>query len=492
VEFVGTTFNDGQFDRARFGHAMFDNTRFTNNASFRNVTFGQNASFFESTFLERASFYGAMFGDEAIFGSTTFRDVWFSEATFGGAAQFPEATFGGYARFKGACFNGRVFFAGCSFKSIADFTEADFGDARVWCSAHKKQRRQTGIVDFDGVIFENDVVFKDAIFPIRASFAKVNFERNAMFNGAQFDREADFGAILARRAFSFAGANFTMMPDFIQAHFEEAPRLDNALFRRQIVQPQDQKKSLVSPIKWLRFRGDANHPARWRALKRLAIQGHDHPRELEFQSMEIRSARFVTDWPLPFGKSASWSGFLRFWFGLIYQLTSDFGRSVARPVIGWGLMLVIAAALYLAESNEAARRFVAAATVQAELEKPAPAAADRGNLFTALFIKGVPCVTGQGKKIISLPDEVAGQTNAATEALHLALSNGFVIGDVGGGDDGARRTYGCLYGLEQDASGNTYPLVPGRVALVSKLQKVISALFIFLFGLAIRNMLRLK
>jgi len=40
-------------------------------------------------------------------------------------------------------------------------------------------------------------------------------------------------------------------------------------------------------------------PARWRALKRLAIQGHDTDRELQFFSGEVRSARFAGDWRLP-------------------------------------------------------------------------------------------------------------------------------------------------------------------------------------------------
>ena len=43
-----------------------------------------------------------------------------------------------------------------------------------------------------------------------------------------------------------------------------------------------------------------NIPARWRALKRLAIQGHDTERELEFHARELRSQRFAEDWPLPF------------------------------------------------------------------------------------------------------------------------------------------------------------------------------------------------
>lgn len=82
-------------------------------------------------------------------------------------------------------------------------------------------------------------------------------------------------------------------------------------------------------------------------------------------------------------------------------------------------------------------------------------------------------------------------TDAVSEALHLAFANGFVVGALGG-NDGARRTYGCLYGLEKTGDRAIYPVVPAFVSKVSRLQKVASLLFIFLFGLGIRNMLRLK
>jgi hypothetical protein len=46
----------------------------------------------------------------------------------------------------------------------------------------------------------------------------------------------------------------------------------------------------------------------------------------------------------------------------------------------------------------------------------------------------------------------------------------------------ARRTYG----------GSPAPFVPGFVTDASGLQKVLPALYIFLFGLALRNMLKMK
>ena len=55
-------------------------------------------------------------------------------------------------------------------------------------------------------------------------------------------------------------------------------------------------------------------PARWRALKRLAIQGHDTDRELQFFSGELRSQRFAEHWPLPWPvwKRKPWGGLSAF------------------------------------------------------------------------------------------------------------------------------------------------------------------------------------
>ena len=73
---------------------------------------------------------------------------------------------------------------------------------------------------------------------------------------------------------------------------------------------------------------DRNLPARWRALKQLAIQSYDTDRELLFFSEEVRAARFVCDWPIFHGRSGRpLHGVVSFGFGLAfstkYSLISD-------------------------------------------------------------------------------------------------------------------------------------------------------------------------
>ena len=52
--------------------------------------------------------------------------------------------------------------------------------------------------------------------------------------------------------------------------------------------------------------------------------------------------------------------------------------------------------------------------------------------------------------------------------------------------DSAHRAFGCLYGVER-YGGN-----PRSVGIASGIQKLVSAVFIFLFGLAVRHMLKVK
>ena len=81
-------------------------------------------------------------------------------------------------------------------------------------------------------------------------------------------------------------------------------------------------------------------------------------------------------------------------------------------------------------------------------------------------------------------------TNATNEALYLSLKNGLVFLD-GGRSDVARRIYGCLYGLDRIGDQDN-PVIPYRVSVASTIQSLAGATLIFLFLLAVRNLLRLR
>ena len=99
---------------------------------------------------------------------------------------------------------------------------------------------------------------------------------------------------------------------------------------------------------------------------------------------------------------------------------------------------------------------------------------------------------GRPKKVVvlsGLQPPVAAKTTALTEAVHLAFRNAFIVLD--GGADAAHRTHGCLYGIERFGD-NPVPVVPSAISFASAIQKLVSAVMIFLFGLALRNMLKMK
>ena len=86
--------------------------------------------------------------------------------------------------------------------------------------------------------------------------------------------------------------------------------------------------------------------------------------------------------------------------------------------------------------------------------------------------------------------------HAVNEALQPAFANGAVLGDSGSPDT-ATRTYGCLDGLTRSDTASPGPAVtmapyPTIVATMTKIQKAFSALLIFLFGLAVRNMRKMS
>jgi len=104
--------------------------------------------------------------------------------------------------------------------------------------------------------------------------------------------------------------------------------------------------------------------------------------------------------------------------------------------------------------------------------------------------KNTPASNSNETIIGGLSEKLRGRTNARAEALHLAVRNAFIVLD--GGSDASHRMYGCLYGLELYAGQNPVPIVPSAVSTASAIQKVFSGVLIFLFGLALRNMLKMK
>ena len=219
---------------------------------------------------------------------------------------------------------------------------------------------------------------------------------------------------------------------------------------------------------------------------------------MEFHAREARSQRFAGDWPLPWPvwKGRAWGGFFSFWFGLFYQIFSDFGRSLIRPFAFWLLAAALGAAVYLGQSPD-----IAEMRAGQRAESVPWFARNFGTAWDVWWKHKRKCYAGEPDQpkpdapnpppyIGALSQGLRKDTDLANEAWHLAFRNAFIILD--GSSEAAHRSFGCLYGVELYGGSNPLAVVPSAVSTASAIQKLFSGLTIFLFGLALRNMLKMK
>jgi len=445
ADFSGRTFGEGEFpegvDFSRFVFpgdanfreavfrvvARFGEGKFERGALFTSAKFDALADFYMANFEGEASFAGARFGGNAAFAGAKFKGLEYSNG-----AQFDSAEFEGYAAFPTA-----------EFKGPASFVDASFGDdARFW---HAK--------------FRSTVDFHQAAFADYTSF------ENALFGGRSI-----FGAIEVKRAFILTSATFRQVPDFIQANFAEAPRLDDLSIEPQSLQRLvwlvgahlwkrrklgKQRRVLGAAWRillraahhWKPFSREMEREARWRSVKKLANEAHDHAREQEFFAEELKARRN----PGSFKEAFIWL------VSLLYQGLSNFGRSLLLPFIWLAVTVMAFEGIYLNSHWD----YVAdkQAAVQA-------------------------CVVGSE------------HSHAESAAFALSLRNTLPFAGLGGPEK-LNQIYRCLYGVEGTKTAGfpetrLPPHIPDNVAVWSFFQTILSAVLIFLFLLAVRNHFRIR
>ncbi|MCG8511141.1 MAG: pentapeptide repeat-containing protein [Rhodospirillales bacterium] len=395
---------------------------------FREHVFERNVDFSSHVFPDFANFHAASFSGYAVF----------DKASFSGYAVFDKASFSGYATFLGASFSGKAVFTGASFSGITVFTGASF----------------SGIAGFIEASFSEGAWFTGASFSGEAFFGQAVFMGVSNFQNVEFNGDAIFAAMKGESVFTLQGAFFLFVPDFEQAHFAEAPRLDIA--------PPPQSKG------WFPKTDRPDLTARWRALKRLAIQGHDHQRELMFFAEELKAARGVRDkaWPTPrnllLKNEPVWPGGVRYWSGILYQAFSDFGRSMLRPLLWWCASTIGFLFIYLSGHFAVHSPTYSTGMVES-LWRSVVGGFDQAQAPPALS-----CIAGSGDP-----------WDAAT---YLSVIKGSIV--FGRFDtEKLKQTYACLYGE------NSFP---DAVAYWGLGQSVFSAVLIFLLLLAVRNHFRIK
>jgi uncharacterized protein YjbI with pentapeptide repeats len=463
--FPGSAFFDGAiFPRAE---ADFSKTLFHELAEFEEAKFsGDKTSFINAQFLGGAQFRRAKFScNRADFDAARFEEsndpvystgTDFSGAKFsGGSVSFNIARFSSGASFAGAVFTGGASFMGAKFREKVSFANAHFNSvsfARPMSSRdpYVEETKERPWTEFAG-----DVDFVRAIFDGSVRFDEARFYKTASFTSAQ-----------SKVSFSLAGARFDQYPDFIDATFHEAPRLDNVSLPREFPLTAPLKQRWIEwwvqdpdprpKLRWLfrtRFRvaADRNVHARIRKLRGMASQGKDSENELKLNAHEIRARRFWVDKPWPPGEGAG-----RFWLGLIFDKLSDFGQSFTRPLLTWLAAIIFFALIYLSPlSGRAIEPF--------------------GMTWPMLIRSFDYCHS----------TATAQHFGAVGEAFALSLRNAVIFDR----SEASHRTYVCLYGAE---TNNVDPIVPLAATLWSILQSTLSIVLIFLFGLGLRNTFRLK
>jgi hypothetical protein len=220
------------------------------------------------------------------------------------------------------------------------------------------------------------------------------------------------------RAFDLSKAAFSRVPNFSQAAFKQPPDLDGVRF--------------PLPSRWPWKIGNAELIPKYRAIRRMAIQGADYDREQMSFKGELRSRRRTVDKP--------WHPGL--WLGILYDVFADCGRSISRPASLW-LLSVLAFAIFFVRAADQGGKGWAECVARGD----AP-------FFKSLYISG---------------------RNA------LVLSRG-------GKDDRIAQAYHCLFG---GADGKLS--IPDCVSFVeSFVQLPLSAVLIFLVLLAVKNRFKIK
>jgi hypothetical protein len=474
IDFRGFIFpGDTIFEKVHFnGRVSFERAIFYGEVFLAGSSFEEDAIFNEAIFLSTAWFshfkrskefdssdFYAKFKKRSYFNKAIFaKESWFSHVLFNDDVQFINSMFVEWARFDDL-----------QCKSSAQFDQAQFLKRK---GPSINGQPHEGGAWFVGARFSGQAWYKKTIFIDDVSFQGAIFENDAIFDSTIFRSSAIFKGMISNRMFALSASEFAITPDFIQTHFTEAPIFDDVkifdnesqFFKRLVLKRLMRKASRKlkgNSKEQLMLNRRNNDSAKWRALRRLAVQGHDHDKEREFFSGEI--------WATPVNS-------FRFWFGGVYWIFSAHGRSIVRPFIFWCLLTFVCFVFYLCQSPQMGFH---------KLFRIALIERDFSQLSSVSCLSSDSCIGQPGYKGIS---------NLTKEALNLSLRNSlFNIESFG---ESQQITLTCLYGSMKhqiDISKVEYiPTVPRIVSYVIVIQRLFATLYVFLFGFAIRNMLRVK
>lgn len=337
------------FRRANFGDwADFKGAKFGDLACFDGATFGMCADFDGATFRDRASFDGATFGGGERFPGVTFgRKASFYGATLGAFARFDGAVFGDWSTFAGATFRHLARFEGATFGDWTTFENAVFGPAASFDGQTKDVAKQT----FSQLL---DRVYGQAASEVRTR-ALARWEQ-----AATPDRLRSFSFSRARflGACSFRNRTFTSSANFSGATFHDTPEFAGGDGFGHL--DLSEISLSFSGRRWWYLRNwttRSDIDAGLRRLRKIAkdVEAHDLERDLFVLERQAQRGIQFRHLVRPFAHPwvAVWNGgridrakladnlrgrnpfrplgltLLLFFYGIV----SDYGRSLARPLL---------------------------------------------------------------------------------------------------------------------------------------------------------------
>lgn len=438
VDFGGHSFKEGvdftsfifpsnsMFNNASFSSLVyFSGAEFYDRADFRGVTF-DSVIFGHVTFHNHADFSYSRFKKSANFGWTKFlRQALFIEVVFYKDAGFPIVQFFWPCHFQRAEFRGSAFFRarfyeGADFRDAKFLEKANFRWSQFSVNYTKKDKEKKFRQPEQAVFFDNAF-----------------FEKHADFKNVVFNFEAKFYAINSKAGFALSEAEFSVAPDFTEASFLEATELDRIIIHdnvRHVIPSSIELRNKLNDEGEI----EDNLTARYRALKRMAIQAHDHKKEQDFFAAELKSMRGTEHNP-PFK-----SGWVWYLMGYAYQGICDFGRSPLR-VIEW---------MYI-------QCFVFTQLYGLSAKNP------------------LQCMSGDGNIVYSA----------------LSLSVGNTIFPFGNHSDKSNEYLACLYDAIPQygkKGGRFVPDISDWYAVISAFQTLFAVLLILLLLLSVRAHFRVK
>jgi hypothetical protein len=246
---------------------------------------------------------GAEFKDEAQFSQcTVLGDANFGSATFHDAADFVafeakmEASFGfahfhSQAQFDTARFEVNAEFNGCEFSELASFTNTLFAN----------------YLQCEGATFHNDAEFNASI----ADDARAPIPGDEDYSTASSFPEVVFSDAVFHGGANFANRTFHDSADFRRAVFHRAPSFHNAILHQDTDFGGAQFQDVMSQ----------GAVRAYRALRLSMENARAAKEEADFFALEQRAIRQVAETPFSV-RLVSW----------LYEKTSDYGRSFARPL----------------------------------------------------------------------------------------------------------------------------------------------------------------